>query len=190
MRILAVLGMLAVFALGSSGAFARATEPVTILIEHDRNFGANRPWLDPSCYDDDHTYDFYAAGWLRAGETWNHASPLVVCNDKIVKAQAWHKAGAFVLVLTDYGLHPIPDRVTAEKLSTGGWRIFHRACNTDLGVAHVLLDDPNDEGDVPLPVRWSITNTGTRAAYVELSGLIGEPPWQGGEGSFDGCVSP
>ena len=187
MRALAALGMLAVFALGASGAFAaRATEPVTILIEHDRNFGANRPWLDPSCYDDDHTYDFYAAGWLRAGETWSHASPLVVCNDKITKLHGWHaKRHSLGFTLTDYGGHPVPTRS-----ETTGAETHARSCNTDLGVAHVLLDDPNDEGDIPLPVRWSITNTGTRAAYVELSGLIGEPPWQGGEGSFDGCVSP
>ena len=181
-----LVGMTAVV---SANAMPRG-EPVTIQVEHDRNYGSNRPWLDPTCYDDDHTYDFYAAGWLNIGETWTHNSPLVVCNDKIVKARAWHKAGTFALELIDYGRHPVPERVTREQLPIGGWRIFHRSCNTDLGVEHVHLDEPNDEGDVAYPVTWSVTNTGSRAAYVEVSGLIGEPPWQGGEGSYDDCIHP
>jgi len=186
-RSLATLAILAVFGLGSSGAFAaRAAEPVTILIEHDRDYAANRPGLDHTCYDDDHTYDFYAVGWLSPGESWSHDSPLAVCNDKIVKLHGWHaKRFALSFVLTDYGGHTVPARS-----ATVGAQTDARSCNTDLGIAHVLADDPNDAGDIAYPVTWSITNTGDRAAYVELSGLVGEPPWQGGEGSYDGCLVP
>jgi len=185
------LAFLVAVLLGSSGAFAaRAQAPLAITFERDQNQGLNRPWLDPTCYDDDHIYEFRAAGWLAPGATWSHDSPLLVCNDKIVKATAWHdRRFDTLLALTDYGRHQVPERVTVEAWRGEGWQDVHRACNTDLGVLHVVLADEPEEG-IRNPATWAITNAGDRSVYLELWGLLGEPPWQGGEGTYEGCLEP
>jgi hypothetical protein len=151
------------------------------------NTGGNRPWLDQTCYDDDHGWSFVAEGWLAAGETWTLASPLAVCSDKLVKLHArWAKRVSPTTGLADYGGHDVPTRYVGTPNEVDAY-----ACNTDLGVMHVQLLDDGPGLDQPLgyPI-WSVTNPSDRPVYLGLTGMIGEVPWQGGEGEYSGCIVP
>lgn len=165
------------------------------LVWQEQNHGANRPWLDPTCYDDDHTAVGFTTGWLDAGQTYVIESKRLVCNEKIQRGLlSFHKRLDGDLTLIDYGLHEIgPDRRVFEWKSN----VSDGVCNTDRGLVipgvnippgqlHVDLDPTGSEPGEPASVATWIVHANKAGVYT-LQMILNEPWWQGGESSPEYC---
>lgn len=194
------LGTLLVMAIGTSTTFAARPKPVVSLVaEQEYNTTHHSP---DDCYGDDHGLFWQARGTLGAFETWTYTSPLPVCWDHHVKVRAEFRSFTTLATveMIDYGLHPIPVRVTRQHGGAyfNGRTTDIRACNTDAGEYHDY-SDPEGRSFVGQfefvpqnPVTWRLVG-GPTPVEVVIDGAIAEPPSPvstGGEGSWDRCIYP
>ena len=161
------------------------------LVWAEQNDGANRPWLDPTCYDDDHRANGYTSGWLDAGQSVTIQSKRVICHAKIQRGLlTFHKRLDADLVLTDYGQHRVvsPDGSTDRLVMSYKSTVSYGACNTDLGVLHVDLDPTGSEPGEPAGYAyWTVT--ARVAGEYTLQMILNEPWWSGGESSVGYCLN-
>lgn len=163
---------------------ARAVDPFT---SEYFEFERVRPWLDPTCYDDDHTLHGHGSGWLAAGQTWSFESPLPVCSSKIVRLHVQYpKRQAAIASIVDYGGHVITARSSTTKNRTD----LH-ACNTDITAGypssqlHVDLDPTGEPDEGRFPVTWTVT--ALEAGEYAVSFSLTEPWWDG-ESDVGFCI--
>lgn len=161
------------------------------LVWQEQNHGANRPWLDPTCYDDDHTAHGFTTGWLDAGQTVTLRSPRVICNTKIQRGLlSFHKRLSGDLSLIDYGQHAViaPDGTTDRLVFAFKDTVVYGACNTDLGVLHVDLDPTGSEPGEPAGYTyWTVK--ANKAGIYSLRMILDEAWWAGGESSVEYCLN-
>lgn len=193
----AAIGIVVILAcLVAGSANAGKSPPFHLKLWTETNHGAHRAWLNPECYDDDHTAYGYASGILAAGESWSFTSPRVVCHDMIQRGLlSFHRRLSGHVSLIDYGLHPIaPDYPT--DFAASGPNISRAVCNTDLGLVipgvdippgelHVMLDPTGDTGEPMYPATWTVTAERTGDYFLEM--ILDEPWWQGGESARGYC---
>lgn len=179
--------VLAIIALASSTAMAPHVKPLGAdLFWTETNHGAGRPWLDPTCYDDDHTAYGITTGYLAAGQSMTFRSLRVICNVKIQRGYlSFHQRLDAHVRLTDYGGHAVTtDRLVAQNRKT----VTRAICNTDLGELHVDLDPTGSEPGEPADYAyWTVT--ADRAGEYTLQMILNEPWWSGGESSVDYCLN-
>jgi hypothetical protein len=210
-RILAGLALAAVLA--SPVAAAKPLTAVSGLVNVNQyDSAAGNPSFPQRCHFDDQTFHTQAKGTLAPGETWTLVSPKPVCYYRLVslvvyESRSQGKFSPLSLTLTDYDGHVSPVRFDQPDSRTQ----LYRTCNTDLGRAHVTADpfaptsstpvyDPDGTfshytyeligEDAGHRVTWSVTNTGTTVAVLDVRADITELQWMGDWGGSTACVSP
>lgn len=193
-----VIATALIFSISSTNAAKPAhagpnREPFDLIAPpQEYNTGANRPWLDQTCYDDDHGVSFHAEGWLNG--TWTFVSPLPMCatQDHHIKVIAqWKSRDDATLSIVDHNGTSLPIRYDDDDT----FRWFNgpvdtaRGCNTDVvpnGYLYVVRSE-----QIRAHVVWTVTTT--ELTELALSGGIFETPSPtptGGEGSWDHCLFP